>query len=273
MRRLNTVLVAVLVPAALLAVLAPAADKPHGIPARVPWTTSRLTGSPEPPPPYRVERAFPKLTFNNPLLLARAPGSRRLFVGEQGGRLSSFPNDPHCAKTDLFLDLATEIASWDKNGKVRGVGAVYGLAFHPNFERNHYCYVCYVLDGKNGEQLADGTRVSRFTVPDADPPRCDPKSEKVLLTWLAGGHNGGCLEFGPDGFLYISTGDGSNPNPPDGLDTGQGLDDLLSCILRIDVDHEDRGRAYAVPPDNPFVKTEGARPEIWAYGFRNPWKM
>src|SRR6202011_5802716 len=126
--------------------------------------------------------------------------------------------------------------------------------------------VSYVLDGKNGEQLPDGSRVSRFRVTDADPPRCDPASEQVLITWLAGGHNGGSLQFGPDGFLYISTGDGAPPSPPDTRDTGQDISDLLSSILRIDVDREDKGKPYAVPPDNPFVSTPGARPEVWAYG-------
>src|SRR5436309_900374 len=106
-----------------------------------------------------------------------------------------------------------------------------------------------------------------------EPPRCDPKSEKILITWLAGGHNGCDMHFGPDGFLYISTGDGADPNPPDRLDTGQDLSDLLSSILRIDVDREDPGKPYAVPPDNPFVNMAGARPEIWSYGFRNPWRM
>jgi putative heme-binding domain-containing protein len=248
-------------------------ERPYGIRTRVPWTTSRIRGSPEPPPPYRVERAFPKLTFNNPLLLARAPGINRLFLGEQVGKLYSFPLDPGCAKADLFLDLTTEVHSWDPAGKVKGIDAVRGLAFHPQFAKNRYCYVCYTLTGKNNEALPEGSRVSRFRVRDTDPPRCDPASEKVLLTWLAGGHNGGCVEFGPDGSLYISTGDGADPNPPDGLNTGQNLDDLLSCILRIDVDRRDKGKAYAVPPDNPFVHTPGARPEIWAYGFRNPWKM
>jgi putative heme-binding domain-containing protein len=249
-------------------------ERPYGIDRRVPWTTSRITGSPEPPAPYKIERVFPKLTFKNPLLITSAPGTERLFVGEQEGKLYSFPKEPACSKADLFLDLTTQLHSWDRAGKVKGVGALYGLAFHPQFARNRYCYVCYVLDSKNsGEQLADGSRVSRFRVTDTDPPRIDPKSEKVLITWLAGGHNGGCLQFGADGFLYISTGDGSNPNPPDALDTGQDISDLLSSILRIDVDHEDKGKAYAVPPDNPFVKTPGARPEIWAYGFRNPWRM
>jgi uncharacterized repeat protein (TIGR03806 family) len=129
------------------------------------------------------------------------------------------------------------------------------------------------LASKSGEQLPDGSRVSRFRVTDTDPPRCDPKSEKILITWLAGGHNGGDLHFGPDGYLYISTGDGTDPNPPDKFDTGQDISDLLSSILRIDVDRTDKGLAYAVPPDNPFIKTPGARPEVWAYGLRNPWRM
>jgi putative heme-binding domain-containing protein len=252
---------------------AKAPDRPFGIQSRVPWTTSRVTGTPEPPPPYKIGRAFPKLTFKNPLLLTNAPGTERLFIGEQAGKLFSFPNDQSIAKADLFLDLTTEIHSWDPKGKVKGIDAVYGLAFHPQFAKNRYCYVCYVLASKSGEQLLDGSRVSRFTVGNTDPPRCDPKSEKILITWLAGGHNGGCLQFGPDGFLYISTGDGADPNPPDRLDTGQDLSDLLSCILRIDVDHPDKDKPYSVPADNPFIKTPGARPEIWAYGFRNPWRM
>ncbi len=260
--------------AALPARPKPPPERPYGIETRTPWTTSKVTGSPDPPHPYRQERAFPKLTIKNPLLMARPPRGKRLFVGEQAGRITSFPNDQNCGKSDLFVDLARELKSWDAAGKVKGVGALYGLAFHPQFEKTRYCYVCYVLDSKGpNEQLPDGTRVSRFRVTDADPPRLDPNSEKVLLTWLAGGHNGCDLHFGNDGFLYISTGDGTSPNPPDGLDTGQDLSDLLGAILRVDVDREDKGRPYAVPPDNPFVKTSGARPEIWAYGFRNPWRM
>jgi uncharacterized repeat protein (TIGR03806 family) len=246
---------------------------PYGLTKRVPWTTSRVVGSPDPPHPYRIERAYPKLTFRNPLLMARAPGGKRLFVGEHYGKIFSFPDDQNCAKADLFIDLPKEIRTWGpkKNGK--RFDALYGLAFHPRFAENRYCYICYVLQGKNGEQLPEGSRVSRFRVTDTDPPRCDPKSEKIMLTFLGGGHNGGDLHFGNDGFLYISTGDAANPNPPDQFDTGQDLSDLLSSILRIDVDREEKGKPYAVPPDNPFLKTPGARPEIWAYGFRNPWRM
>ncbi len=146
--------------------------------------------------------------------------------------------------------------------------ALYGLAFDPEFEENQTIYLCFVL--KNGE---NGTRVSRFRVRRASPLRCDPGSEEVLITWRGGGHNGGCLQFGPDRHLYISTGDGTGPFPPDGLKTGQDNRDLLSAILRIDPHPSRDGMPYTVPADNPFVGVKDVRPEIWAYGFRNPWKM
>src|SRR5438128_1275046 len=114
--------------------------RPYGIEKRTAWTTSRITGSPEPPHPYRIERVFPKLTFKNPLLIANAPGSERLFVGEHAGKIYSFPKDPARDKPDPFLDLTTELDSWDK-AKVKGIEAVYGLAFHPHFVQNRYCYI------------------------------------------------------------------------------------------------------------------------------------
>jgi putative heme-binding domain-containing protein len=246
----------------------------HGIPKRVPWATSRITGTPEPPHPYRIEQVYPKLHFRNPLLMARAPGMNRFFVAEHQGKMYSFPMDDKCEKADLFLDPNAHIHSWDPKSKVKNIDTVYGLAFHPQFQKNRYCYICYVLNSKkDGEQLPDGSRVSRFKVVGDNSPRVDPKSEKIIITFMAGGHNGGDLHFGKDGYLYISTGDAASPNPPDALDTGQDCSDLLSSILRIDVDHEEKGQAYRVPQDNPFVKLPGVRPEIWAFGFRNPWRM
>jgi uncharacterized repeat protein (TIGR03806 family) len=207
-----------------------------------------------------VTPAFPKLKLEFPVVLVPAQGTNRLFAGELKGRIFSFPNDPDCAKGDLALDL----------GKLHSeLSALYGLIFHPEYNKTRYVYVCYVLRN----DLPDGSVVSRFTVSRTDPPVIDPKSEKVILTFWSGGHNGGCLAFGKDGFLYISTGDGAGPSPPDTKMTGQDCSDLLSSILRIDVDHAEPGKPYSIPADNPFVKLEGVRPEIWAFGFRNPWKM
>jgi uncharacterized repeat protein (TIGR03806 family) len=230
-------------------------------PRQVGWS-SKFQGTPDPPRPYSVEPVFPRLKFELPVLLAEAPGTGRLFIGGLKGKVWTVPNDPAAARADLALDLKQHRPD---------ASALYGLAFHPKFETNRYVYLCYVV--KDGQP--DGTRVSRFAVRRTDPPTIDPASETVVITWLAGGHNGGCLAFGPDGYLYVSTGDAAGPSPPDTLDTGQDVSDLLSSILRVDVDHPDAatGREYRVPPDNPLVKVAGARPEIWAYGLRNPWRM
>jgi putative heme-binding domain-containing protein len=243
-------------------------------PIRIPWTTSRVIGSPDPPPPFKVVRAFPNLKFDHPLLLARCPGSDRLFVGVQSGMLYSFPNKPD-AKADVFFDLRKELRTIHLHPDAKGLEAVYALAFHPDFEKNRQCFICYTLRSKKpGQQnLKDGTRISRFTVAKSEPPRIDPSSEEIVLTFLQGGHNGSDMHFGPDRMLYISTGDAASPNPPDPFETGQDISDLLSSILRIDVDHKDAGKNYAIPKDNPFVGMKGARPEVWAYGFRNPWRM
>lgn len=235
-------------------------EKPYGIPRRVPWTTSKLVGSPEPPPPYRLRRVFSSLRFEQPVELTTATGSPRLFVVELKGKIYSFPTRGETAQPDLFADFAT---SHDKFYRL------YGLAFHPNFAQNRTCYVCYVSE----KGLEAGTRVSRFRVTRQDPPALVADSEQIVLTWPSGGHNGGSLKFGPDGYLYISTGDAANPFPADGRNTGQDVSDLLSSILRIDVDRPGDTLPYSVPPDNPFVKQPGARGEVWAYGLRNPWRM
>lgn len=258
----------------LLAPLLPLQAEAQPAKARVPWTTSSVTGSPEPPPPYRAERVFPKLTFKNPVLLTAAPFGKRLIVAEQGGKVWTFPNDPACEKADLLVDLAAELKL--DSSQFAGFEALYGLVFHPDFAKNRLCYLCYVLNGKGKGQHPDGTRVSAFRVNSGN--RIDVASEKLLVTWLAGGHNGGDLHFGNDGFLYISTGDATEPAPPDRLGTGQDISDLLSSILRIDVNHKGKDSTgkplpYAIPGDNPFVSTPRARPEVWAYGFRNPWRM
>ncbi|MBY0455938.1 MAG: PQQ-dependent sugar dehydrogenase, partial [Gemmataceae bacterium] len=169
-----------------------------------------------------------------------------------------------------------EIKTLAKHPAAKETGDFYGLAFHPQFEKNRTCFVCYTLNAKTPPKdgrFPDGSRVSRFKVTNTDPPRLDPDSEEIVLTFVGGGHNGGDLHFGPDGFLYITTGDAANPSPPDPLNTGQDCSDLLSSVLRVDIDKKDDGKNYAIPKDNPFVGMKDVRPEIWAYGFRNPWRM
>ncbi len=272
-RLLLSVTVVLTVP--LLAILW-ANDSPKPEPGkRIPWTTSRVVGSPDPAPPYRAVNAFPNIKFHHPLLLVAAPGSERLFVAEEDGKLFSFRNSPD-AKAELFFDVKAEFKTLKQTPGATEFDKLYGLVFHPKFAENRYCYVCYTVKGKP-KNLPDGSRVSRFTVTSTDPPRLDPASEVIVLTHLQGGHNGGDLHFGNDGMLYISTGDSADPNPPDVLKTGQDITDLEAAILRIDVDKKDAGKNYAIPKDNPFVNTKigekPARPEVWAYGFRNPWRM
>lgn len=243
----------------------PAARQAFDVNRRVPWTTSKVRGSPEPPSPYKTEIVFPKLKFDEPLDVPM-PIGQRLVVVERYGRILTFPNDPQVAKADLMLDLNQVLGRTAPKTL-----AAYGFAAHPNFAQNGFVYVTYVID--NDKELPAGTRVSRFHVPpsDRDPPRCDPKSEQILIEWPCGGHNGGCLAFGTDGHLYIATGDSSGI--ADQYQTGQDLSTLAGKLLRIDVDHPDGGKRYGVPKDNPFVGQTGARPEIWAYGLRQPWKM
>jgi putative heme-binding domain-containing protein len=231
---------------------------------RVSWTTSRIHGSPDPPAPFRVERAFPKLKFAAPLDVVTIPGSRRLAVVEQRGRIFSIPNDEDCEQADLFAELK----QFDPE-----VIESYSIAFHPRFAENRFAFVWINLDLHGKPTRDEGTRIVRFRVTDENPPRLDLPSAQTIFTWLGGGHNGGNLRFGPDGMLYIATGDAGAPDPPDARGTGQDISDVLSSVLRIDVDRTDPGLTYAIPRDNPFVKTAGARGEVWAYGFRNPWRM
>ena len=253
-----------------------AEQPPFGLDKRTPWTTSNFRGRPEAPPPYRPESIYPQLRFEKTTVLAFEPSTSTFFVAELGGKIFVLPQDRNATKAELFLDVATLVDRLNPpNMPPLALEALYGLTFDPKFATNRFCYVCYVVRSqeRNAAQLPDGTRVVRFRVTDTDPPRCEIDSETLVISWLQGGHNGGCLKFGPDGFLYISTGDGGVAFPPDGLNSGQDMTTLLAKVLRIDVHRGEHGQAYAIPPDNPFVKLDQARGEIWSYGMRNPWKM
>lgn len=226
----------------------------------VEWKTSRIHGSPEPPKPFIAEQVFTNVPLTEALDMVPVPGLDQWIFVQNNGKLVVVANDLAATKAEVALDLKALHPTVDH---------AYGIAFHPQFKTNKQVFVTYT----NGDKLDDGSRLSRFVVKQEKPLLIDPASEEVLITWRSGGHNGAAVTFGNDGMLYVSTGDSEVPAPPDPLKTGQDVTDLLSSVLRIDVDHKDAGRAYHVPEDNPFLKLPKARPEIWAYGLRNPWKM
>jgi glucose/arabinose dehydrogenase len=191
--------------------------------------------------------------LDQPLLVTHAgDGSDRLFVVEQPGRILIYREGRILEQP--FLDVTSRISTGGERG-------LLGLAFHPDYADNGLFFV-YFTDRRGDSVL------SRFAA-SAQPDRADVESEVEVLTFAQpfSNHNGGHLAFGPDGLLYLSTGDGGGSGDPQ--NNAQDLGSLLGKILRIDVD----GLPYAIPPDNPFVGQSGARGEIWAYGLRNPWRF
>lgn len=179
-------------------------------------------------------------------------GSGRLFVIEQEGTIRILQNG--AVGETPFLDIRDRVTAGGEKG-------LLGLAFHPRFEENGRFFVNYTSPA--GGRLH--TVISEF--------KAGAGSERIFLTIPQpfSNHNGGNIVFGPDRFLYIGMGDGGSANDPEG--NGQNLKTLLGKMLRIDVDQKANGKEYAIPPDNPFVATPGAAPEIWAYGLRNPWRF
>ena len=209
-----------------------------------------------------LENAFPGLMFVRPVDLRQAPeGSNAFFVVEQAGNILAFENDPTASDFDVFLQIQARV-SRENNEE-----GLLGMAFHPQYAQNGYFYVYY--SAANPRRSV----VSRFRV-SANPLRADHESEMILLEILQpfGNHNGGQLQFGPDGYLYIGLGDGGSGGDPQG--NGQNPRTLLGSLLRIDVNGSSDGRNYAIPPDNPFAgNSEGFHEEIYAYGLRNPWRF
>ena len=193
--------------------------------------------------------------FSQPVaIVAAGDGSGRLFVVEQRGTVATWR--PGSAPT-RWLDLSART-------RAQGERGLLGLAFHPDFAANGRVFVHYT-------DLGGRTVLSELS---ADPAaaRVDPATEVVLLTLDQpyANHNGGDIAFGPDGHLYLALGDGGSGGDP--LNAGQDLGTWLGAILRLDVDAGGPG-TYRAPADNPFVGVAGARPEIWAYGLRNPWRI
>jgi glucose/arabinose dehydrogenase len=233
----------------------------------------------ETPMPLETAVAFPDLQWAGwkgvtddgkpnllrPIVLTHAgDGSNRIFVADQQGVVYVFPNDPKATRTKIFLDLRDRVLFDDKSSEE----GFLGMAFHPKYRENGEIYVFYTTRKPKFTNV-----LSRFKVRKDDPDRADPASEEELLrvTRPFANHNGGAVCFGPDGMLYLPLGDGGSGNDP--FDNGQHVNTLLGKIIRLDVDHKGGGKPYASPKDNPLVGRAGARPEIWAYGLRNVWRM
>lgn len=229
----------------------------------------------EAPLPVTVVRAFENLIFDRPIVVTHAnDGSDRIFVAEQEGRVKVFKKDEDVEEASMFLDIDDRCRYRDNQNEE----GLLGFAFHPNFKQNGQLFVYYTMASEDHTSV-----ISRFTVSKDDPNQADPASEEQILKipqpfW---NHNGGTIAFGPDGYLYVGLGDGGSGNDPEG--NGQNLRTLLGSILRIDVDSKSGSLAYAIPADNPFIdhdvvinrkgETKKARPEIYAYGLRNVWRM
>lgn len=215
-------------------------------------------------PGVRVIDAFPGVTFEGPLGVVQGPGAEDLFVLEQVGRverIAKWRGAGPVAPPTVFLDITAKVMP-------RMQGGLLGLAFHPQCAQNGRCFVVSLRDAAGGtfELVLSEMRVAGGVA--------DATSERVILaipksTAL---HNGGWVLFGPDGKLYLSTGD--NAKQQEALQTSQNPQSLLGKILRLDVDRADAGLPYAIPADNPWAAVaQGVRREIWAYGMRNPWRF
>lgn len=216
--------------------------------------------------PLKYEETFTNIRPRRPVVITHAgDGSDRLFIVTQQGVIHVIPNRPDVDKTTKFLDIESKVAYADNQNEE----GLLGLAFHPKYKENGQFFVYYTTS-----ETPQTSIISRFTVSKDDPNHADPESEVEIMRisqpfW---NHNGGTIVFGPDGYLYVGLGDGGKFNDPQM--NGQNIQTLLGSILRIDVDHQEEGRKYAIPKDNPFYGQDRfARGEIYAYGLRNVWRM
>lgn len=230
-----------------------------GLDARPSNTTCLAPARPTATAEINLERAFEALSFNQPLALKQAPGSdSHWYALEQAGRIWRFENREDVTERTTFIDYRDEVIDGGERGML-------GFAFHPQWPATTKVYVSYTAN-ING---ALNSIVSEFTA-NAGLESLDPTSERRILEVRQpfSNHNGGQIEFGPDGYLYISLGDGGSGGDPEG--NGQNIETLLGSILRIDVNS---GQPYANPTDNPFVGAQTGRPEIFAWGLRNVWRF
>ena len=209
-----------------------------------------------------VEVAFPNLSFERMVFLTHAGDDTNwLFLALQPGRIMVFPNQSDVSRAEVFLDIRDRV---NDRGNEEGL---LGLAFDSRFSENGYFYVYYSASNPRRSVL------SRFSVDGEQANRANPDSERVVLEVPQpySNHNGGAIHFAADGYLYVALGDGGSSGDPKG--NGQDPGTLLGSILRIDPAAASSYGNYSIPGDNPFVGVSGFRDEIWAFGFRNPWRF
>ncbi|MCZ2343985.1 MAG: PQQ-dependent sugar dehydrogenase [Bacteroidales bacterium] len=229
-----------------------------------PITTSTVVGSPDPPLPYRMTRVYPGFSPAYLINVKAVPHSDQLLY------LSA---DRPGSATTLYRITDTPDMTGDKAVKVMETpdnGTAYDIAFHPQFAENGFVYIGWNGAPEKGTR-SKTCRVTRYTMARKAPYALDAASARTIVEWPSNGHNGAAVCFGRDGHLYVTTGDGTSDSDTNLM--GQSTDTLLSKVLRLDVDHPANGKAYAIPPDNPFVSDKRFAPETYAYGLRNPWRI
>lgn len=227
--------------------------------SRTAWNNSQLKGSPEPPPPYVAVRAFPDIPITHPVAIKLEPGTPHHLLlqnyerEEKRATLKRILNQHGVRSTEILLEIPE---------------SAYSIAFHPRYEQNGFLYL-----GSNGpdDSAVNHTRVVRYTVDRQPPHGLLEDSAFTIIEWPSNGHNGAAMCFGNDGMFYVTSGDGTSLMDLD--ETGQDLTSLQAKVLRVDVDGAAPGQGYRVPKDNPFVGMNAVRPETWAYGLRNPWRI
>lgn len=203
--------------------------------------------------------AYPNLSFDSSVFLAVVPGDNRLAVVEQVGRIKVFADDENADTTTTVLDISDRIV-------FRGEQGLLGLAFDPDFEKNRVVYLNYSMARPRRNVISS----MRW---DATTDALQVSTERIIIEIEQpfSNHNGGMLAFGPDDYLYIGVGDGGSGGDPKGH--GQDTQTLLGNLLRIDVHPENTDQPYAIPADNPFVDNACCKPEIYSYGWRNPYRF
>jgi uncharacterized repeat protein (TIGR03806 family) len=224
-----------------------------------PTFTAKCVALPRLPSPALVvlERVFSGVDVEGGVALVEHPTEARFYLVVKSGQVYTFTAAD--SRPELVLDMEDALM-------ISGEAGLLDLEFHPEFATNGALFLSYNAPGGTGAMLS---RVSRFTM-DADGT-IDRATESIVLEvdQPYTNHNGGDIGFGPDGFLYFGLGDGGSAGDPQG--NGQNTDTVLGAMLRVDVDAPPAGAAYGIPPDNPFAQGGGA-PEIFAWGFRNPWR-